>query len=175
MSGIHITEPTDPDGQRNERDTLTDFLDFYRQVLLRKGQGLTPAQLAVNMAPSDLTIGGLIRHMTLVEDSWFSERLVGQPELEPWASAPWDEDRDWEMTTAAGMTFDDLRLDFEAACDRSRAIMADIDSLDTAAPSLDERPVRSARWILVHMIEEYARHCGHADLIAQSIDGRTRD
>ena len=83
MSSLPIPEPTDPDGQRNARDTLTDFLDFYRQVLLRKGQGLTSEQLAVSLAPADLTIGGLIRHMTLVEDSWFSERLVGQPKLEP--------------------------------------------------------------------------------------------
>ncbi|MFT6765026.1 MAG: hypothetical protein ACJAXA_003707 [Candidatus Aldehydirespiratoraceae bacterium] len=175
MSSLPIPEPTDPDGQRNERDTLTDFLDFYRQVLLRKGQGLTSKQLAVSIAPADLTIGGLIRHMTLVEDSWFSERLVGQPKLEPWASAPWEEDRDWEMTTATGMTFDELRIDFESACERSRAIMAGIRSLDTVGPIVDERPVRSARWILVHMIEEYARHCGHADFLAQSIDGRTRD
>ena len=95
-----INEPIDPARSSDERTMLAEFLDFYRTVLLRKGRGLTPEQLAVSIAPASLTIGALIRHMTLVEDHWFDRTFAGLAEREPWASADWESDRDWEMTTA---------------------------------------------------------------------------
>jgi uncharacterized damage-inducible protein DinB len=154
---------------------MIEFLDWYRAVLIRKGDGLTPEQLTATLGPSTLTIGRLIRHMTLVEDSWFDNRFAGQPEREPWASAPWDDDRDWEMTTADGLSFDELRIDFDAACARSREIVGTADDLSAIAVTPSRHGYESLRWILVHMIEEYARHCGHADLIREMIDGRVGD
>lgn len=154
---------------------LDEFVDFYRAVLLRKASGLEPAQLAATLAPSTLTIGALVRHMTFVEDHWFHSVFAGLSDREPWASADWDADRDWEMTTATGMTFGELRADFDEACARSRAVVVGASSLDELAKGGDVTDRPSLRWILVHMIEEYARHCGHADLVRESIDGTVGD
>ena len=170
-----VAEPSDPERRSGELAMLTEFLDFYRTVLLRKASGLTPLQLTATVAASTLTIERLIRHMTLVEDHWFDETFAGLPGREPWASADWDADRDWEMTTAYGMNFADLRADFDAACKRSRAHVAAAPSLDALAIGGDSANSVSLRWILIHMIEEYARHCGHADILRESIDGRTGD
>ncbi len=175
FAGEPITPPNDPAPAGDERSMLVDFLEFQRTVLLRKGEGLAPHQLSARLGPSMLTVGRLIRHMTFVEDHWFQHALVGQPPPEPWASAPWDDDPDWEMTTADGMTFPVLAGDFIAACDRSRATLAEHHDLDLVALGAHvDRPV-TLRWILIHMIEEYARHCGHADLLREAIDGRTGD
>ena len=170
-----VDEPSDPGRRSDERTMLTEFLDFYRRVLLRKASGLTPDQLDATIAPSTLTIGALVRHMTFVEDHWFDVTFAGLAAREPWASADWDADRDWEMTSASGMTFCDLRTDFDEACERSRSRVAGASSLDDLAncAGMTDRP--SLRWILIHMIEEYARHCGHADLLRESIDGRPGD
>ena len=89
-----VAEPSDPERRSGELTMLTEFLDFYRTVLLRKASGLTPLQLAATVAASTLTIGRLIRHMTLVEDHWFDGTFAGLPEREPWSSADWDADRD---------------------------------------------------------------------------------
>ncbi|MDH3683048.1 MAG: DinB family protein [Acidimicrobiia bacterium] len=170
-----VAEPEDPGRRNDELTTLSAFLDFYRTVMLRKGSGLTPDQLATTTAASTLTIASLIRHMTLVEDHWFDATFAGLPEREPWASADWDADRDWEMTTANGMTFVDLRTDFDEACERSRSHVAAATSLDVLAIGGDPTDRVSLRWILIHMIEEYARHCGHADLLREALDGRVGD
>lgn len=169
-----VPDPPEPEYRADERTTLLGFLDFYRSVLLRKGDGFDATQLATPLAPTTLTVGRLIRHMTFVEDFWFGECVAGTA-LEPWASAPWDEDPDWEITTADGLDFSRLRSDFEAACARSRAVVAEIESLDHVGPGMTPDRPCSLRWVLVHMIEEYARHCGHADLIAENLDGRTGD
>ena len=170
-----VAAPNDQVRDSDELTTLTEFLDFYRTVLLRKANGLTSEQLTETAAASTLTIGSLIRHMTLVEDHWFDANFAGLPEREPWASTDWDADRDWEMTTAKGMTLSDLRADFDEACERSRKHVAAAPSLDTPSRGGDSSSRSSLRWILIHMIEEYARHCGHADLIRESIDGEVGD
>ena len=155
---------------------LLAFLEFQRAVLLRKGEGLSPEQLAMRLGPSTLTIGRLIRHMTFVEDHWFQKALIGQRPPEPWASAPWDDDPDWEMTTADGMAFTTAgrRLRPPPATDLA-ATLAEHHDLDLVAlGARPDRPV-TLRWILIHMIEEYARHCGHADLLREAVDGRVGD
>jgi hypothetical protein len=113
--------------------------------------------------------------MTFVEDHWFDVTFAGHPEREPWASVDWEADRDWEMTSASGMSFAELRVDFEEACTRSRSHVAAAESLGALAAGGDASNRVSLRWILIHMIEEYARHCGHADFLRESIDGRTGD
>jgi len=174
-SGNTIPLPDDPAPGADERSMLLAFLEFRRAVLLRKGEGLSPEQLRMRLGPSTLTVGRLIRHMTFVEDHWFQKALTGRPPHEPWASAPWDDDPDWEMTTADGMAFATLADDFVAACDRSRTTLTGHHDLDVVALGAHPgRPV-TLRWILVHMIEEYARHCGHADLLREAVDGRTGD
>ena len=92
-------ERIDPDLHADERTTLVAFLDYHRATFLGKIDGLTHEQMNVALAPSDLTLASLTKHLALVEDSWFQERFVGV-EVEPWASAPFDDDRDWEMHSA---------------------------------------------------------------------------
>jgi len=113
--------------------------------------------------------------MTLVEDIWFADAIGGR-ELEPWASAPWEEDHDWEMTTAPGRSVDELFEDYDASLERSREVLASVASLDQLSRKkrrMGETP--DVRWILIHMIEEYARHGGHADYLREALDGLTGD
>ena len=159
----------------DERTTLLAMLDYYRTVLARKVAGLDPDQLQATVGASTLTLGKLVRHMALVENIWFWNRFAGRPPREPWASAAWDDDPDWEMTTAAGATADELLALYDREVDDARAIVAATASLDTEAPEPGREGPYNLRWILVHMIEEYARHCGHADLIRESIDGAVGD
>ena len=158
----------------SERQVLVEFLDFYRAVLVRKAEGLTSDDLNRTTSASNLTLGGLVKHMALVEDIWFVERFSGEAMPEPWASAPFDDDADWELTSAADDPPVELLALFDEACARSRAIIDAADSLDevTSLPADDPGRRRNLRWILVHMIEEYARHAGHADFLREEIDGR---
>ncbi|MEM9515603.1 MAG: DinB family protein [Actinomycetota bacterium] len=167
--------PEDPARRVDERTMLCAFVDFYRSVLIRKADGLTADELQRTVTTSSLTIGALVRHMTMVEDYWFNDTFAGLPEREPWASADWEDDPDWEMTTAGGMSFGELRDEFDAACQRSREHVQSASSLDQLAVGGDPDDRCTLRWILIHMLEEYARHCGHADIFRQGIDGRTGD
>jgi hypothetical protein len=128
-------------------------------------------------AASALTLGALVKHLAYVEDQWFTMRFAGLPAPEPWASAPWDEDRDWDLHSAAADGPDELLALFDAALLRSRAVVDSAVTLDgLSAPSSEPgRGPWNLRWILVHMIEEYARHAGHADLLREAIDGQTGD
>lgn len=160
----------------SERQTLTEFLDYYRDILARKAEGLSSADLARTTSSSNLTLGGLIKHMALVEDHWFDHHFMGSPEREPWASAPWDNDPDWELTTAADDSPEWLLTTFNESCERSRKIIDAAPSVETMSiGDPGERGPWNLRWILVHMIEEYARHVGHADMLRESIDGETGD
>lgn len=171
-----MTERTDPPLAADEITTLRTFLDFHRRTLLLKTDGLDAGQLARTHAPSTMTLGGLLKHLALVEDSWFGEVLAGREPSEPWASVDWDADRDWEWHTAAQDDPDALRTLLRDTIARSDAI---VDALGGDLDHPAARPHRrtgepiSLRWILVHMIEEYARHNGHADLLREAIDGVT--
>ena len=160
----------------SEWELLSDFLDYYRGVMVRKAQGLTREQLAVRLGPSTLTVGGLVKHLALVEHSWFHCRLLGNEYDEPWAAVDWDSDPDWEFRTAADDEPEALLRLYEDACARSRAAVAEVGDLDAMSQAPNRRGERfSMRWIPIHMIEETARHAGHADLIRESIDGTTGD
>ena len=167
------TPPNPADG---ERAVLVQFLEYYRTVLVRKLQGLDDGGRRLTVGRSNLTLAGLVKHMACVEDSWFTHRFSGVDGSEPWTSAPWDDDPDWEMTSAVDDSEAELLDLFDGACDRSRAVLAGCSSLDeVAARGTPNDPPASMRWILVHMIEEYARHCGHADLLREAADGVTDD
>ena len=160
----------------DEATTLTEMLDFYRAVLERKGSGLSPEQLNIALAPSDLTIGGLIFHMALVEDGWFHQKFHGNEPPEPWASVDWESDYDWEFNNAHTLTPDQLFAQYHESIARSRHAYSTAESLDDLAALTKANGEKwNLRWIMVHMIEEYARHCGHADFIRQSIDGKVDD
>jgi hypothetical protein len=166
---------TDPDLVADELTMLTQFLEFHRATVLEKVSGLTHEELNRRAVPtSALTLAGLVKHLALVEDDWFTIRLLGRPEPEPWASAPFDDDRDWDFHSAH---LDDpaaLVALYEAACDRSRAAVAAVGGdLDTLSIALDRHTGGSfsLRWILVHMVEETCRHNGHIDLLREAIDG----
>jgi uncharacterized damage-inducible protein DinB len=167
----------EPPEAADELATILGFLDFQRATLAWKTAGLDAAGLNATLGPSTMTLGGLLKHLALVEDSWFSERLLGRPEGPPWNTVDWDADRDWEWHTAADDSPDELRALWRASVERSRAAvgeaMADggLDRL-LAVPQRDGTRL-NLRWLIVHMIEEYARHNGHADLLREAVDGET--
>lgn len=175
MSDIQrVKAPYDAD----ETTTLRAFLDYYRATLLRQAEGLSQEQLAQTLPgghPTTLSIGGLLKHMAGVEDWWFGVNLLGTDFEPPFKDLDWDADPDWEFRTAADDEPSYLTGLLTAAIQRANERLDSIDSLDVHA--VRKHPERgtgiSARWIVVHMIEEYARHCGHADLLREAIDGAT--
>jgi Protein of unknown function (DUF664) len=168
----------EPPHDAGETATLLGFLDHHRATMAWKCGGLDEAGWSVTVAASSMTLGGMIAHMAFVEDHWFSYHLHGRDRQVPWDdTAGWESDPDLDWHLAAGRTPDELSGMWEAAIARSRMLVSDA----MAGGGLDQ-PARRAwadgrapslRWILVHMIEEYARHNGHADLIRESIDGQT--
>jgi uncharacterized damage-inducible protein DinB len=172
-------ERVDPPLRASEADTLLAFLTYHRDTLRVKTDGLTQEQLAATLAPSTLTLGGLLKHLALVEDNWFSVVFLGHEDAAVWKDVDWDADRDWDFHSAADDTPEHLRGLFDEAVAASDAIIAGalatpegLDSL-SVRESLRGEGRFSLRWIIVHMIEEYARHNGHADLLRESIDGQT--
>jgi uncharacterized damage-inducible protein DinB len=155
-----------------ERELLGQYLDQQRATVLRKAEGLSREQLARRHPPSSLTLSGLLLHLALVEETWFEVRFLGLPERAPWTGVDWDADPDWEFRTAAELDPDDVRDRYRVACDRSRAVVAGTSDLDqlSVLPMRDGRTF-SLRWVLLHLIEETARHAGHADLLREAVDG----
>jgi uncharacterized damage-inducible protein DinB len=172
----HLHGRVEPAFDADERTMLTSYLDWQRDTIVWKATGLTQAQLGHTVASSSLTIAGILKHLALVEDSWFTDRFAGLGEREPWAGIDWDADPDWEFRTALDDPPDELLTQYAEACERSRAIVAAATSLDQRSVATTDRQASgyyTLRWILVHMIEETARHNGHVDLLREAIDGLT--
>jgi hypothetical protein len=151
----------------DERGSLEGWLDYHRSTLLQKCAGLTADQLAIRSCPpSIMSLLGLVRHMTDVE-AWFHD-YDGRP-TQPIFNADPDRDGDFEDVDPARAE-DDLAA-YLASVERSRAAVAD-KGLEAINPDT-EAGEYSLRWIYQHMIEEYARHNGHADLLRERIDGAT--
>jgi len=150
----------------DERTLLLGWLDFHRATLLMKCEGLDEAQLKLRACePSTLSLLGLVRHMTEVERGWF-RRSIGGEQVAPiyYSDQAPDDDFDALDSTPVSVVFERY-LDEVELC---RKIM-DSAALDDVAGD------RSVRWIVIHMVEEYARHNGHADLLRERIDGATGD
>lgn len=144
--------------------------------MIDKASGLTQEQWGQRLEPSTMTLGGMTYHLALVEEHWFTDVFLGKELGEPWASADWDADPDWEWNVAPTMDIETVLDAYRGAIERSNAIVAEAESLDRLSIKSNRSDERwSMRWILVHMIEETARHAGHADLIRESIDGVTGD
>jgi uncharacterized damage-inducible protein DinB len=163
---------TDPPFVAPEPEMLAAWLDFHRATLAIKCEGLSAEQLRARaVRPSTLTLLGLVRHMTEVERNWFRRVLTGE-DCPPLYYSDADPDGDFDRVDDADPA--EMLAAWRAECDRARSL-AGKESLDAiAALPRREQPV-SLRWILVHMIEEYARHNGHADLLRQRIDGSVGD
>jgi uncharacterized damage-inducible protein DinB len=170
-------ERTDPDRVGDELTMLTQYLDYHRATLVGKASGLDRAQLATRVGSSSLTLAGLVKHAALNEDHWFGVVLLGHPQAEPWASVDWDAAPNWEFRSALDDEPAELLALYAETCARSRANVAEaaaaggLDHLSSPHPRSGNR--FSLRWILLHMIEEAARHNGHADLLREAADGTT--
>ena len=153
----------------DERAMLDGWLDFHRQTLLLKCTGLTAEQLKLRAAePSTLTLLGLVRHMADVERAWFRRTIAGE-DLPPIYWSDDDPDGDFDNVDTADVA--ESFATWRAECDAARKNVAATESLDVTGVRWNGDIV-SLRWILAHMIEEYARHNGHADLIRELVDGQ---
>jgi Protein of unknown function (DUF664) len=162
----------DPDPAGSELDVILQYLDYQRETMLSKTDGLSREQLAHRHPPSELTLAGLLYHLSLVEEDWMEVRFAGLPDREPWASVDWDSDPDWEFRTAAHLEPQQLQSRYREACARSRHVVSNAAGLDQlSARALRDGRYFSLRWVLLHLVEETARHAGHADFLREAIDG----
>jgi uncharacterized damage-inducible protein DinB len=150
----------------DEKTMLSAFLDRYRETMLWKLDGLTNEQASARLVPSATTLLGIVKHLAYVERGWFQMNFAGEPPNYPWPEDEPDEDIDFRISTTD--TIENIGSLYEQEIARSREIVAGA-SLDDVSKSKDR--LRSLRWIMVHMIEETARHAGHADILRELTDG----
>jgi uncharacterized damage-inducible protein DinB len=174
MTEIWISPSVDrvpPDNVAAERKALEQWLDYHRATLLAKCEGLTAQQLKRRaVPPSRLSLLGLVRHMVEVERWWFRMHAAGEDVV--FLYDPDELGLDFEQVDNADAAGDVAA--FRRECEAARVAVAQL-SLDDVVQDRREPPGpdRDVRWIFVHMIEEYARHNGHADLLREAIDGTT--
>ena len=165
----------EPPAAGTEVDTLLGSLERQRRTFAWKCGNLDAAGLQATIGPSTMTLGGLLKHLALIEDYYFSVQLHDGTQRPPFDTAPWDADPDWEWHSAAADSPAELMSLWREVAARSRVLIAEA----IADGGLD-RPAKitwpdgqspSLRRLLIDMIEEYARHTGHADLIRESVDG----
>lgn len=149
----------------SEREILDSWLDFHRTVVVGKVTGVEPAAASQRHVPSQATLAGLLKHLAVTERNWFQMTLAGAPPA--FGEAPEDPDTSWDVDDNEQLQA--LVQAYEDECARSRAVVAahELDEV-VAHPQLGEV---SVRWVLVHMIEETARHAGHADILRELTDG----
>jgi hypothetical protein len=168
--------PWEPPLAGSEAAHLTGALDRLRTTFRFKADGLDAAGLNHTIGASSLTLGGLLKHLALVEDYYLPARLDGKREGDWWAAADWKADPDWEFTSAAADSPESLYALYDDAVARSRAKLAAFlaanpdpgQPIAMAWPTGEHANLRRA---LCDVIEEYGRHTGHADLLRESVDG----
>jgi len=162
-----VAEPAHPDLRPgDERTALLQKLDQCRAIAAAALRDVPWEQASQRLLPAtDMTIAGIVRHLAWAEDRWFQGRLLGRPMPQPW-DAPGADDPDRSMRLAPGDSSAGIIDLYGSACARSRGAVDRCDSLDhiAAVPSFGRGPV-NLRWVLVHMIDETARHAGHLDLL----------
>ena len=165
-------ERIDPPLVAQEREMLDAWLDYHRATLALKCEGLTDDQLRARaVPPSSLSLLGLVRHMGEVERSWFRRVLGGERAPPRYYS---DENRDGDFDDVVGAGVAEAFGYWRDECAHARERVAGAPSLDVTGTGRHGETY-SLRWIMVHMIEEYARHNGHADLLRERIDGTVGD
>jgi hypothetical protein len=173
-----VTEPQQPFVQAEggvEAQALLDSLDRVRGILEWKCADLDVDGMSSTTAASVITLGGLLKHLALVEDDYFTLRLMGRPLGPPWDAIDFGRLATWAWESAADDTPEQLLTIWREAVARSRSAVTEAlaeGGLEHAAVLWPADPPATLRRILLDMIEEYARHCGHADLIRESVDGR---
>jgi uncharacterized damage-inducible protein DinB len=168
------TERTEPANDADERTMLEGWLDYHRRTLARKCEGLTDDQLrTASVPPSELSLMGLVRHMAEVERGWFRQVLADE-DAGPLYFSEADPDGEFHLTDAD--TWQEAYGTWQAEIDTARRNAAGfaLDDLSRGRSRRTGEPF-SLRWIYTHMIEEYARHNGHADLLRERVDGTTGD
>jgi uncharacterized damage-inducible protein DinB len=164
-------DPRSKGGEQDERSVLIEYLRDYRLTFEMKCADLDAGQLARrSVPPSTMSLLGLIRHMADVERNWFRRTMAG--EVVPWLY--WSEtepDVDWTGAVADPEVVAQAWQDWRGEVAFAEQFVADSATLDRLGTRWDGKPI-ALRRIMVHMIEEYARHCGHADLLRERIDGR---
>ena len=163
-----MTRP-EPPLEAGEAETLVGFLEHQRMTFAWKCSGLTTEQLWAPLHPTVMTLGGMMAHLARVEDFWFGECVGEADPLEPWASTEWA--AEWGQRRER----EDLWALWEARVEAAREVLARQlpRGLDVTYPAWGGEGRASLRWVLVHMVEEYARHNGHADLLREAVDGAT--
>jgi uncharacterized damage-inducible protein DinB len=172
-----LPPPSHPPVAGTEVQMLLGELERVRGYVRWKCSGIDADGMRRRLGPSSLTLGGLLKHLALVEDHWFGNRLHGLALGEPWASVDFDADPDWEFRTAADDSPEELLALWETSCDRSRRRLAEAladGGLDhPAAFTWRDGRTPDTRRVVVDMVEEYARHVGHIDLLRENVDGLT--
>jgi len=179
MADMWVTDGPDPrEGEQpvGEKATYVDYLRVYRHTLSLKCEGLTPEQLATrSVPPSSLSLLGLVRHLAGVEQFWFAQTAQGLDEPRPFRT-PEHRDLDFDGAEPTEACVAEAFERWRSEVTRAEAWVAEVPEadlgLELVIPGRDGEVV-TIRDLLVHMIEEYARHCGHADLLREAIDGRT--
>jgi hypothetical protein len=168
--------PWEPPLAGTEVEHLLGALDRLRTTFRWKADALDAAGLRTRVGTSSLTLGGLLKHLALVEDHVSSTKMRGQPLGAPWESVDWERDPDWEFTSAADDSAHELYLLWDRAVARSRArfdvAVADGGLDQPVHASAPDGRHASLRRLLCDLIEEYGRHTGHADLLREAVDGR---
>jgi len=147
---------------------LLGFLDRQRATFAWKVSGLDAAALAIAINDSGMTLGGMLKHLARFEDDMSTEWLFGLPQIAPWNAIDWDTNPTWDWRSAADDAPEQLAANWQTAVDRARNQFTAAIELPASYRSAE---LPSIPYILINMIEEYARHNGHADLIRESIDG----
>jgi uncharacterized damage-inducible protein DinB len=165
-----------PSAARTETEALAAVLDRNRRAFSWKTSGLDEKGLRATTAASAMTLGGLVKHVALVEADWLAVKLAGREYGAPWDAVDFDTDPDWEWRTGAQDEPEDLYALWRAAVDRSRALVSEVITqrgLDGPASfTWPDGRTPTVRDMLLDMIEEYARHTGHADVLREAVDGR---
>ena len=168
--------PWEPPLAGSEAEHLFGALDRLRWTFRWKADGLDAEGLRARLPSSSLTLGGLLKHLAAVEDFYSTNRLSGAPIGAPWDPSVWDDDPDWEFTSAADDSSGELYALYDGAVERARQRYADalaeggVDQLIHASD--DEGRHASLRRMVCDLVEEYGRHTGHADLLREAVDGR---
>ena len=166
----------DPPIAGPETLTLLGALERERATFRWKCDGLDDAAYRTTVGASTLTLGSLLKHLALIEDDYFSHRMLGRSPGKPWDSVDWEAEPDWEWRSAADDSPNELLALWEAAVARSRASTDEIlagGGFDRPAVfETGDGETPSIRRFIVDLIEEYSRHLGHADLIREAVDGR---
>jgi len=174
MAYVNERGRAEPPIAGNEVDTLLGSLERVRSFIGWKCGGLDEAGMRATAAASTITLGGLLKHLALVEADYFSVRLLGRNPGAPWNEVDWDADPDWDWRVTDDDTPEVLMTLWRDTVTRSRATLTEAladGGLDQLARGTEWSEPPSLRRLLIDLIEEYARHAGHADIIRESIDG----